>query len=499
MNVLVLTVVLAFLSIANAVLVPKMGVVSNYELLKTGKFGSRLMQMNGISGSTYGEYNPYILDLTSDPFEAGYDAGMLFGKEYAANIKAIFDTALDAEGKWWESAARNIIYHFLDKQFKFLSEQLPEEYKKEFEGLSAGGASIGLTGFENDVGLNAQRGLVLGNFPSDADHLKLIIKDEKEHEIANGGKWDHLLEKEILLWIEKKEGKGKLGFGCSNWGAWGARTSNQDLFSGRNLDWMRDTGVTKYKLITIHHPVNGIAHADIGVAGIWGSLTGMSADGITVHEANLESDDITFYGFPWLLRVRHIMAYSNDLDSGIALWKATNNTVGFNHGIGSSKDGKMMLFETMAHNTAFFGAMDPRESASETGNPRSDAVYRTNHGYDPYTVEHYAWNTDGGAYKNSLWRYNLFPVLFDQYDNEKQLIGPLQAANISAIVGHKGKDNDEDTYNCNAPYPNGENVLSVAFHPKELKAYVSWESGTGDAWIPAACNTYVEVDLKEFF
>ena len=58
--------------------------------------------------------------------------------------------------------------------------------------------------------------------------------------------------------------------------------------------------------------------------------------------------------------------------------------------------------------------MDPRESASSTGNPRSDAVYRTNHGYDPYTVEHYMWNNTG-AYTNSLQRYELFPELFDEY------------------------------------------------------------------------------------
>ena len=33
----------------------------------------------------------------------------------------------------------------------------------------------------------------------------------------------------------------------------------------------------------------------------------MSAEGITVHEANLEEDEETFLGFPWLLRLRYIM------------------------------------------------------------------------------------------------------------------------------------------------------------------------------------------------
>ena len=38
------------------------------------------------------------------------------------------------------------------------------------------------------------------------------------------------------------------------------------------------------------------------------------------------------------------------------------NTIGFNHGIGSAKDRSMLVLETMAHNTAVFGSMDPREA-----------------------------------------------------------------------------------------------------------------------------------------
>ena len=60
----------------------------------------------------------------------------------------------------------------------------------------------------------------------------------------------------------------------------------------------------------------------------------MSSKGISVHEANLESDDTTFRGFPWVLRLRHIMAYASNIEEAIHIWKDTNNTVGFNHGIG---------------------------------------------------------------------------------------------------------------------------------------------------------------------
>ena len=57
----------------------------------------------------------------------------------------------------------------------------------------------------------------------------------------------------------------------------------------------------------------------------------MSSQGLTVHEANLEENRITFDGFPWALRLRYIMQHAANLTEVKALWEATNNTVGFNH------------------------------------------------------------------------------------------------------------------------------------------------------------------------
>ena len=43
-------------------------------------------------------------------------------------------------------------------------------------------------------------------------------------------------------------------------------------------------------------------------------------------------------------------------------------------------------------------------------------------------------------------------------------------------------------------------VFSVTYDPKELIAYSAWENGRGsDGWTAAACNTYLAVDLKNFF
>ena len=39
----------------------------------------------------------------------------------------------------------------------------------------------------------------------------------------------------------------------------------------------------------------------------------MYCSGLTVHEANLEENEITFSGFPWTIRLRYIMEYASDL------------------------------------------------------------------------------------------------------------------------------------------------------------------------------------------
>ena len=72
--------------------------------------------------------------------------------------------------------------------------------------------------------------------------------------------------------------------------------------------------------------------------------------------------------------------------------------------------------------------------------------------------------------------------------------------NIVAIVGDKGEG--EATFQCQGPgtYQDAQNIMSVAFQPNELTVYVAFENGDSDTnWSPAGCNTYVAIDLKEYF
>jgi len=75
---------------------------------------------------------------------------------------------------------------------------------------------------------------------------------------------------------------------CSFFGVWGKRT-NSTLYTMRNLDWEPNTGINENKLVAVYHITGKIAHLTLGYPGLVGALTGMSAAGITVHEAGLSN------------------------------------------------------------------------------------------------------------------------------------------------------------------------------------------------------------------
>lgn len=40
---------------------------------------------------------------------------------------------------------------------------------------------------------------------------------------------------------------------------------------------------------------------------------------------------------------------------------------------------------------------------------------------------------------------------------------------------------------------------SVTYDPSKLMAYAAWENGADESWTPAACNTYLVLDMSKWF
>jgi hypothetical protein len=434
--------------------------------------------------------------LHGSRFDAGYDYGYLL----AVEIESVYTTFLGAllGNKTIDKALHLVLGKALDWQWKqYLSKQVPAEYLEEIAGIEAGAKARGFA----SVGKIISRVIVLANAPGDVKDFLLILKKELPFSLRGCSK------------PPKRLRPGPVRGMCSMFGVWGTRSAGGQLFAGRNLDWNQNTGINRWKLVTVYHPPGKISHAVLGYVGLWGALTGMSAAGLTVHEANLEEDEITFDGFPWLLRLRFIMENAHNAAGATALWQSTNNTVGFNHMIGSASDAATLLdgdisaspatvFETKCNYSAIFRADDPREEAAtyaangsapvHIGFPLAEAVWRTNHGYDPVIRQHYMWSQDPHSWSNE--RYMMIHDAILAYEAAGVKIGLKEAVNITAVVGDKGRH----PYLCEQNV-DGTNVLSVAFAPHERVLAAAWERAEGSEWRPACCSSYLIMDMNRWF
>eukprot|EP01114_Cavostelium_apophysatum_P014540 TRINITY_DN379_c0_g1_i1.p1 TRINITY_DN379_c0_g1~~TRINITY_DN379_c0_g1_i1.p1 ORF type:complete len:548 (+),score=118.60 TRINITY_DN379_c0_g1_i1:165-1808(+) len=427
----------------------------------------------------------FVADLHGSRYNMGYDYGVLLGQR----IESMYWTFLaKIIGDTWEDELIiDAIQPALDWQWdNWLSAEVPTEFLEEIAGIGVGGHQVGVLDLDRIV----TRVICLANAPGDMQDFILILL----------GEWDPKWQAKYARHIQRTETVS--GLQCSMFGVWGSRTTDGSIYTARNLDWNKDTGMAKFKLITVFHPDDGkYAHATNGFAGLYGALTGMSSQGLTVHEANLEENEITWNGFPWVLRLRYIMENAANLEEAKTVWEATNNTVGFNHMVGSGSDAQSLVFETMHDYTAYFLADDPREanavykSGDETvqiGFPLKEALWRTNHGYDPVIREHYEWSQSNNSW--SFQRYMFLYRGFTYYEDANIQMDDLAAINMTSIVGDKG----HHAYSC---YNNtdGTNVLSATYHPAKNQMYVAWEDGTQDSWRPACCNTYVLFDMTEWW
>jgi hypothetical protein len=351
------------------------------------------------------------------------------------------------------AAERLVLDAFLDFQWKHhLSVQVPAAYIEEMRGLTAGAHAAGMA---EDCGKINQRIVVLSNFPSDTSELIIVLTNEFLHhngidlgsetaKMLRYGRVFFLLSFYYLFeaWVMySRRLKISIFFSsffffssafrrsvlakvpslqCSMFAAWGSRTAGGTMLSARNLDWLARSGINRGKSITVFRPSDGaLPSAVFGYTGLLGALAGMNGY-LSVHEANLEETQDTFDGVPFVIRLREVLDQASGIQAASSVMKSTNSTVGFNHMVASAPDvtnpdvaSPAHVWETMAGYEAEFGSSDPREDGATWVNPKTnateqigftlkDALYRTNHGYDPLIRKDYVWDLAAGAGKSSL-------------------------------------------------------------------------------------------------
>lgn len=165
--------------------------------------------------------------------------------------------------------------------------------------------------------------------------------------------------------------------------------------------------------------------------------------------------------------------------------------------VASATDKSAIVMETQALYTAYFRADDPREKEAvvdgvHTGFPLNDALWRTNHGYDPQIMKDFLWSQKMGT--DTEERYMMIHDAIVDYQQRNEGIAIEQMINVTSLAGKKGPN----YYKCGNTH-SGSNVLSVAFDPSRVTMYAAWEGFSGDSWRPAACNSYLQLNMTQWF
>lgn len=451
-------------------------------------------------GYTDGDF--FVAVLRGDTYyQHGYDYGTLLGNQSVENFEA-----LTAHVTRNSSLVAAVLDAFLDYQFEtYLTRQMPQHFLDELRGVEDAGNDAGLP----KLGAYVRRGLTLSNVATGAVVFDIEYIIVHELGLGLGGAEARELAARVAGLAHDLFKRH-----CSMWGAWNSRTPGGGLWAGRNLDWVSQTGVSKNKVIAVYHPpaqeapAGASPYAVIGFAGLVGALTGMSGGDtcVVTQEAGNDNKMETMEGFAWPLRLRYIMERAASLDDARSIWAATNNTLGLNHGVGfggkqSPPDAaRFMCIETKRGYSAYFLDNDPRERNSTYGEPLTDAVFRTNHGYDPTFLA--TARSDKPAF-DTLVRYQLIHDTLEQYAAAPMTT--TQAINVTAVAGDKGSvyvRSAAPFVNCSASHATGgSNVLSVTYdaNPARPTAYVAVENGAGAGYVPACCGAYVEFDLTSYF
>lgn len=135
---------------------------------------------------------------------------------------------------------------------------------------------------------------------------------------------------------------------CTIVGAWKNSTKNNRLLQLRALDWSSDAPVNQFPSIVIYNSTEpgSKIFANIGFAGLIGSITGISKIGISVGEKVwiprykdiVPYPEITYIGTPWTFVLRDLVQFANNMSEVIQTLSDTRRTMRIHLGVSSLPD-----------------------------------------------------------------------------------------------------------------------------------------------------------------
>lgn len=436
------------------------------------------------------------------------EMGRQYGKLLAADLEnalVVFRNLVDRKVYDFGSTY-DVVMPVIHKK---MSPHIPPRFREEIKGIVEGAKEAGV---ELDEML-LYSGIYMSNI-SDAYDLSVML--------PRGGRTDAGVEQEHIP-------------SCSFFAAWGSRTEGGKLYASRDLDWMKRTGMSDFKLVTVYAPVGSGGQAlngyvSVGAVGMTGALAGMNETGIAIAEVGAVNSVETLEGTPWTLMMRDILERASDLEEARRIMGKTRKTVGYNFMLadgdadgygGNNWSPGALAVETNASHTIFFEDNDPRDKGAKVvdkngevvlkdGKPvfygfaLEDAVFRADVALakeirktqkaDNGPIR---YNSDGdpretGAYRE---RYELQYRILRGIEEGREVVRPDNGEiALEAGAPRKMGVGDAMLLTAEAAAPN-TNIISVMYSATDLDFRVAFESTVDGEWSAAPQSGYYKFNL----
>lgn len=282
---------------------------------------------------TWGE-DLWILRLEGTHYEMGYQHGRLVGP-MLADLWWTYMGALGAEmGVDDAEAVDELLGNLLDSAWVWYGPNTPPEFHEELQGMADGMAAAGVEYGEGDedLVLIPQRLITLIDLamssqldPNDLGGVAGFLQTGYSDALAERyGVARQPVRPDLEDTLRALQALGATGnllgpnLNCSFYAAWGDRTADGGMIATRNMDFTSDSGLSKYAMVTVFVPDDGVPYASISWLGVTtGILAGISAEGLTVSAVGASSPYERIATEPAVFRAREALENATTLDEAL--------------------------------------------------------------------------------------------------------------------------------------------------------------------------------------
>lgn len=309
-----------------------------------------------------------------------------------------------------------------------------------------------------DYVTEAEKLEVLGLADASVDHYPdegvplyhRILNYHAAHDIS------HMLVDNPLL------SKGDL-VGCTGFAAWGPATANGDLLVGRNFDFEAGEVFDADKCVLYVWPDDGIAYVHVAWAGMAGAVTGMNAEGISVHINAARTDDSGFgrIGTPVTMVVRRVLEQARSIEDAHKIIREATVFVSDSFLVGSRSENRAVVIEKSPERCEL------REAY------REGLILQTNH-FLTATFKDDAANQEQIERATTLYRYERLKELTEREQ------GKLTPERVQAILRDRKGRGDKDIGIGN------RNAIDAGICSHSVIMNLT----RGELWVSASPHTY---------